>query len=311
MNKRSMIRIGILGSIAAMGFIILFLVSTSFAFIQEKEYFIGDEARIDLSEVSNYMLKIETPTKTLLKEGSNDVFIFPLDEIGEHIFILKSEDYSETQILNVLEKGGSAEKLSEKSLNKSHKISSEKISISNGNDSSEAEEGFLQEQIVVGESVKQKKKISFNEAVNEALIDVLYLGENFSVSQENESKDFEIQNNFVNKIESLFVENATKQIKIENANGEVEIIYETPAPEKIEKALGENKKEVVVSADDSLGYENVLVSTNLSGLVKDKNKIKIFWKEENKYLDFNVSDFDFDGFIDGVSWIVPHLSEQT
>jgi len=45
--------------------------------------------------------------------------------------------------------------------------------------------------------------------------------------------------------------------------------------------------------------------------VDEKEKIKIYWKEQNKFIDFNAYDLNSNGRVDYVEWVVPHLSEQT
>jgi len=39
--------------------------------------------------------------------------------------------------------------------------------------------------------------------------------------------------------------------------------------------------------------------------------IKVYWKEENAYLDFNATDTNGNGLIDHIEWNVAHLSNQT
>jgi hypothetical protein len=92
---------------------------------------------------------------------------------------------------------------------------------------------------------------------------------------------------------------------------------ETKAPEgldlqiKKEESVVENddawKKDVKVYSEEH--YENEL--TVYSDITKTKaENINIYWKEENKKVDFQTIDEDDDGLIERISWIVPHLSEQ-
>jgi surface protein len=97
----------------------------------------------------------------------------------------------------------------------------------------------------------------------------------------------------------------------ENATYQVE--YQTPAPYAIETET-EKGKEVKIVGPDSVHYENVLAFTKLDEKLKidDPSKVKIYWKEENKYLSpEKVEDKDNNGIYDYVEWTVPHLSEQT
>jgi hypothetical protein len=97
----------------------------------------------------------------------------------------------------------------------------------------------------------------------------------------------------------------------ENATNYV-IEYTTPAPESFE----ENKsygKQVVISAPSELNYTDVLSFANIPETysIGEENKIKIFWKENNSYVNFDAYDLDENNLIDYVEWITPHLSNQT
>ncbi|MBD3253413.1 hypothetical protein GF386_06780, partial [Candidatus Pacearchaeota archaeon] len=94
--------------------------------------------------------------------------------------------------------------------------------------------------------------------------------------------------------------------------------YITEGPKKIEKILPGSKekifqKEVKVYSPPDVSYENVLSYTEIKEILplNKKNLIKVYWKEENKYLDFEVFDENSNGMIDKVEWVVPHLSNQT
>jgi hypothetical protein len=103
-----------------------------------------------------------------------------------------------------------------------------------------------------------------------------------------------------------------KYIELEQFKGLIEIRYTTPAPQKREEVTKKGKK-VVVYTDEEYGYENVSVQTQIETKVKVENKddIRLYWIEENKYLDFEVLDTDADGYVDGISWNAEHLSTQT
>ncbi|MFH1290290.1 MAG: hypothetical protein ABIH92_02675 [Nanoarchaeota archaeon] len=100
-------------------------------------------------------------------------------------------------------------------------------------------------------------------------------------------------------------------VVVEDVQGELEIAYYTEAPKAEEKVVSENKKEVVVSSPEGLHYENVLAYTDIEEKTGDNNSIRVYWKEEKRYLDFEAFDKDGDGLFDYIEWIVPHLSEQT
>ena len=83
-------------------------------------------------------------------------------------------------------------------------------------------------------------------------------------------------------------------------------------PEISERKISRAVKEIVVSSEEH--FEEVLISTEIEEKIRiasGKEKIKIYWKEKDTYLDFEVYDTDNNGFIDRVEWIIPHLSTQT
>ncbi|HKL23571.1 MAG TPA: hypothetical protein VJ895_02360, partial [Candidatus Nanoarchaeia archaeon] len=120
------------------------------------------------------------------------------------------------------------------------------------------------------------------------------------------SENFEIE---IPKNAERVIQNAKNLMDSEFKNYS-EIRYETSAP-KIQEKIFENKKEVLIYSKQH--YENVTAKTeidfNLS--VNESEKLKVYWKEEKRYLDFEVFDYDSDGFVDSVEWVIPHLSNQT
>ena len=89
--------------------------------------------------------------------------------------------------------------------------------------------------------------------------------------------------------------------------------YYTPAPEVFEQEI-RTGKQVKISSPEGIHYENVLAYSSISESfnLKDASKIKIWWVEENKFIEpFSVQDKDNNGIYDYVEWFVPHLSTQT
>jgi hypothetical protein len=93
----------------------------------------------------------------------------------------------------------------------------------------------------------------------------------------------------------------------------VEVTYYTESPEKYEKKINNKKKEIVVSANDELGYENVLAFTELPGEVSYETSIKLYrlLDGERVKTEFKSYDKNENGLIDYIEWIVPHLSDET
>ncbi|MEI6850235.1 MAG: hypothetical protein WCK29_04310, partial [archaeon] len=104
----------------------------------------------------------------------------------------------------------------------------------------------------------------------------------------------------------------TRDITINDTSStDYTVQYYTEAPEANEKniTLG---KEVTISSKVE-GYTDVLSFANIPELYKvgEESKIKIFWKQGNKYVSFDAYDLDGNGKLDYVEWNTPHLSNQT
>ncbi|MEM4271031.1 MAG: hypothetical protein QXO70_02975, partial [Candidatus Pacearchaeota archaeon] len=74
-----------------------------------------------------------------------------------------------------------------------------------------------------------------------------------------------------------------------------------------------NGKRIVVSGPEDLEYKDVLAYTKIPEIlnVGEESRIKIFWKEESSFVNFNARDTDNNGKLDYIEWIVPHSSNQT
>ena len=197
----------------------------------------------------------------------------------------------------------------------------------------------IQFQAVLNQKVKWKKEITSNETGN-LTISLPEEAENVSVKKVKENSEeeigysssitggviLEINNsklsfknifkNFIGRITGFAVAEEQIQkveIEIDEIQASYEIEYETPAPTATEEII-ENGKRVVVSGPETIHYQDVLAFTNLDEPLNVKNpeKIKIHWVENNTYLSpLSVEDLDSNGVYDYVSWIVPHLSNQT
>ncbi|MBS3083900.1 hypothetical protein J4423_03785, partial [Candidatus Pacearchaeota archaeon] len=94
----------------------------------------------------------------------------------------------------------------------------------------------------------------------------------------------------------------------------VEVEYYTGAPVAVENVLSDRFKTVFVSSPDDVHYENVLMFTNISNLLKVKryNEIIVEWVENNTQIPvLFVNDTNLDGNYDSVYWVAPRLSNQT
>ncbi|MBI5804067.1 Ig-like domain repeat protein, partial [Candidatus Pacearchaeota archaeon] len=88
--------------------------------------------------------------------------------------------------------------------------------------------------------------------------------------------------------------------------------YYTEGPNAIEEDIGRGKR-VIVSSQEEENYTDVLAFAEIPEIfdIGEESKIKIYWREENEYINFSVYDLDEDEKIDYVEWNIPHLSEQT
>ena len=115
--------------------------------------------------------------------------------------------------------------------------------------------------------------------------------------------------------ENITETDESKIVNVEDFTSGDEVIvveYYTDAPQAFEtnKSFG---KEVVVSAADELNYTDILAYTLIdeSFGITSSSEIKIRWKEQGEFIQFDSYDLDGNGIIDYVEWIVPHLSNQT
>ncbi|MFH1439319.1 MAG: LamG domain-containing protein [Candidatus Woesearchaeota archaeon] len=107
-----------------------------------------------------------------------------------------------------------------------------------------------------------------------------------------------------------------KQIMVKETAEEIEIEYETEAPQIKEQKINDFKKKVVISGPDDVYYQDVLSYTNITELVHvgNENAIKLYLIVNNtKLLVSNIEyiDQDNNNYIDMIRWVVPYLSNQT
>ncbi|MBU0958679.1 MAG: LamG domain-containing protein, partial [Nanoarchaeota archaeon] len=148
-----------------------------------------------------------------------------------------------------------------------------------------------------------------------------------------------------NELSEAVVETESSKIfnlnELANISNEIAIEYYTPAPEASEVDIN-NGKRVVVSASDGLNYTEILayVMVDEMRIPMGENKLKLYWYPNNESDDADEDltldelveslldsekviggdrilaeyvpyDFDEDGYVDYIEWIVPHLSAQT
>ena len=147
-----------------------------------------------------------------------------------------------------------------------------------------------------------------------------------------------------NVIENQIAEESNSVEVVVSAESNNYIIeYETPAPELVERE-SDNGKSITIAGPDEVTYTDVIASSNLSNRIpiSESNRIKLYWKDasfgitglkevsevgetelvsNDKIVEsmssnidleipFDYYDLDYDGNIDYIEWVVPHLSEQ-
>ncbi len=111
----------------------------------------------------------------------------------------------------------------------------------------------------------------------------------------------------------LEIDNQNYLLFNENLSETIYLDYFTESPSITEKTISENKKQVTISSEEDLHYTNVLSHISIPEKLSlgQEYLIKVYWRENDTYLDFQAKDTNNNGFLDYVEWTIPHLSTQT
>lgn len=269
---------------------------------EQVEYTLGEKIRLDVGPIGEYSLIIETPSGKYLQKSDTEQFIFKPEEIGEYSLTIESSEETYELYFSVI---ANMEIISD-SLEENISLVLE-----------ETEEEILENKtfneleviggVVAGEPVVFG--ITLGGDGQEIEIKVPKEARDISVLGDKNPINFEVQESLLKKVTNLFSEVPEKSLVIEPTKEVVEIEYTLPGPEVIEEELTLNKKQVVVSSE--IHYENILASTILPKETNKLNSIKVYWKENDTYLDFEAIDSDGNLLYDSIEWVIPHLSEQT
>jgi hypothetical protein len=250
---------------------------TVFNFETGNTYLINTTLKFNLDKLGNYELMIVNPSEEkIFRVGSNDMFSFNLLEAGNYSVSLKR---------------GNGKVFYEFF-----------VKADNSTDNSTSPTPIKGE--LVQEKAEINKPVAWTLMVNDTLIEIPN-STNLTLTKE-DGKPFLDYN--------LTQIDGKNYVQIEeNLSEEVKLEYVTEPPKVEEKNISGNLKEVVVSSPEDVHYEDVLAYTTIPEKLQlgQENLIKIYWKEEDKYLGFQVKDTNNNGLIDYVEWTVPHLSEQT
>ena len=104
-------------------------------------------------------------------------------------------------------------------------------------------------------------------------------------------------------------EEVSTNLVIEETVEEIEIEYETPAPQSEETQLISGEKEIIIYSD--YHYENVLAFTEIPEGGSVGAKLYHVVNGTRTQVEIDIVDYDQNGKYDSVEWVVPHLSNQT
>ncbi|MBR9705066.1 hypothetical protein GOV12_06655 [Candidatus Pacearchaeota archaeon] len=166
--------------------------------------------------------------------------------------------------------------------------------------------------VVVGRPVINKKEIVVFPNSKKVRLKIPDSSYNIKINEGGDEISYVVKEGFLEKIKEIFINDLEKTIEINDVSGNVLVEYELKGPEKKERELFGGSKEVVINSEYH-GFKDIVSFSKIDESLKinDMDKIRIYWVEENIYLDFFVYDLDFDGYYDFIEWIVPHLSRQT
>lgn len=301
MNKKGIIKVSTIILILAL---LLFLILSSFfgSAASQESYVIGEEIKIDLSSYEPCILKIQTPSGNENQYNCEDKFFLKFEESGEYILDIESEDSLKRLEFQVDSAGTNLEENAPSIKEETGKIPNEEKGLDNLNKS---------DLIIIGEPVRNYENLSLDEQQT-IKIKVPESAEEISIKDNlGEEVIFKEEDTVVDSIKNALNDVNEKSVVILNAEGEINIEYLTPGPEKIEKEISEDQKQVKVFSEEGLHYKNVLSYTELPREVYNSSLIRVYWVDNQTYLDFEAKDINGNGLIDYVEWVVPHLSEQT
>jgi len=308
-----------------------------------------DEALLKL-KIKNGILEVSTDYE-IIEEGFGDEFLgedYITLTIDIEKFNLIALNDSLINIRLVYENQTIVEVEEDISINvdesvKNESIDSEIIIESNVTIESNVSVEIFQFEAVLGQPVKWKKKIDLENGPAIVNVELPKKAENITIKKldEKEDENLEILNevsigitgevtadlnsekesnliDFIKRIFSLtgYAVEDSQEIVVELNETEdaVEIEYFTEPPRIAFEEELEDGKLIKVAGSDEVHYKDVLIFSELNesfGL-KDKNQIKIYWEENNQFLEaLNIEDFNNNSIYDYVEFIAPQLSNQT
>jgi hypothetical protein len=263
---------------------------TLFDFKSNNNYLLWSTLKFDFNKLGNYEIIITPPSgKRISRVGSNDWFFLDLTEEGQYNLSFERGNGKTFYHFNVFKANPFPPNINL--------------------------EGFMQGRAEISKPVEWSKTIDtnslFNSTIGGNLIEITSILSNSSnISNINLTLIKEtgelINYSLVNVEGKDYI-----QVNENLSNDSIKLQYITEPPKVEENSLSQNQKEITISSPQDVHYENILAYTNLPRETSDKNLIKVYWKEQNTYLDFQAYDKNGNGLFDYIEWTVPHLSNQT
>ncbi len=240
---------------------------------------------------------------TCLLSGFNETFYTLIFNVSNATLAIDSVDYSVLEELEV-------------------------VSLAKVSNATVSEEEVIQYSAVIGKPVKWKKIVKLANKTSNLTVILPKEATNVSVNKfvykrvKEKVKEAKIKTkNRVNYVDTYNLITAsavvdtvasqdTTELIIEEEVDEVEIEYETPAPEAVEEEISSSRKQVVISS--SVHYTNILAYTSLPTEARE-GQIKLYWLKDSgrEVASFDAYDTNGNSLIDYIEWVVPSLSSQT
>ncbi|MBD3253418.1 hypothetical protein GF386_06805, partial [Candidatus Pacearchaeota archaeon] len=287
-----MIKISVWIFIVFLFLITLFFVERGSAVIEKDRYVLGEKVKFNLRGYGSYKMKVITPSTSYIKPGINDIILFEPKEVGNYEIEIKSGKKFEEYFFEVI---GDNETNSDEYLNETYN----QTEVLNNQT---CENKIIEDKIIIGKPVRWKNKFNIAGSTRRT---------KFDIPDSNNISVYKLGINGREKIRDFSVRNYSDYLSVilNDVQGNIEIEYYTEAPKKQERIISNTRKEVKVYSD--IEYENVTAFTEINEMTKDKSAINVYWKEEDRYLDFEAFDMDNNSLLDYIEWSVPHLSNQT
>ncbi|MDP4012726.1 MAG: hypothetical protein Q8R00_03930 [Candidatus Nanoarchaeia archaeon] len=182
-------------------------------------------------------------------------------------------------------------------------------------------EQTIQYGAVIGQPVKWKKIIKLKEKTTNLEIELPKEVSILSIKKVENNETVDITSDVIsspNPITGFFAfitgfaifeePNATSLV-VEQEIEEVEIEYETEAPQIFEEETSDGKRIIIYSA---MNYENVSTFTNIADA--KQSSIKLYWIVNGSRQTHAITEYkdnNNNGLVDEIYWVTPHLSNQT